>query len=274
MSIQPLGFLRVLVEHERYHHLLRCRASEIIHQLLTSKLRRLHMKLHFPAFRLDQKLIPQKLDLLLHLRFGHLLHCFISVDVNKDQQGITGSKRQLISAKCLERHAEAMVCRSEIHLLLIRPLRIRIRTGQLQQTAETSLLRKPDIVNLRQLVKIHEFIIDFHLQVIRFPRNLSCYLCRNRDRIKIFHHGYTLISLYNIEFIHIFVNLDWITNSLFDLTVTQCRPFGTKFCLIIKQWHEVVRKCVCSSDIARSNDTIQRNLYDAKRHLTHDIHAL
>ena len=167
-----------------------------------------------------------------------------------------------------------MVRRAKIKLLLICPLRIRIRTRQLQQTAETPLLRKPDIVDLSQLVKIHEFIIDLHLQIIRLLRNLPGYLRRDCNRIEIFHHGYTLISLYNIEFIHIFVNLDRITNSLFDLAVTQCRPFGTKFCLIIKQWHEVVRKCVCSSDIARSNDTVKWNLHDAKRHLAHDIHAL
>ena len=60
------------------------------------------MQLDFPALGLNQKLIPQELDLLLHLCFGHLLHGFIAININKYQQCVAVGQRQLISAKCLE----------------------------------------------------------------------------------------------------------------------------------------------------------------------------
>ena len=98
--------------------------------------------------------------------------------------------------------------------VLIAPRLIWQFAYQTLQSGKASRPGKPDIVDLRQTVKVNEFVIDPGLLVVILWWDDADDIGRNGDGAEIFQHADSLVAFLHVKPIHKLVRLDGFPDSL------------------------------------------------------------
>ncbi len=118
---------------------------------------------------------------------------------------------------------------TEFEQILVRPHFARGFSDCLLQFCKTALLREPDVVDRRGLVKVQKFIVYVVFFFTGPFRNNAGDISGDGDNTEIFHNADPLVALLHIEFVHIFIGFDGITDALIHVDAAQIRPFAGEF---------------------------------------------
>src|SRR5699024_5054132 len=108
---------------------------------------------------------------------------------------------------------KAGISGAEIQLIIIAPDFIRPLSYQTLQFWKTAFLAEPDIIHAGQAVEIHKFIINPVFLLIGTGRNNPYNISGNGYCPEKLQDTDPFIAFLNIEFIHILIGLDGITDS-------------------------------------------------------------
>ena len=121
--------------------------------------------------------------------------------------------------------------------MLRRKAQRRLQLREAPQAAEA------DLVHLAELVEVHEFVVDLHLDVVRIAGNQPGDNAGDGQRAVAFQHADALVALGDVEAAHVLVADDGIGDTHgVQMRRAKGDPFGAELRIRIQQGHEIPRE--------------------------------
>ena len=211
-----------------------------------------------------QDFIPHESQIVLEIICHFCEGSLIGINIQVGQQGIAGGDCQLFAALFPKSYGKTGVDGVKIGLFFVGPVTV-FSAGDMQQHfGKAAFLREPHIVDTCVAIKINKFEIDLVFFFFGTLRNEADDLSGNGNGIAVFQYADALISLDDVEFIHIFIGLDRIANTIGEMSIQKCRPLCRKFCLCVQQGHEIRCKGGASGSCVSTDDPFCRYLHESE----------
>ena len=225
-------------------------------------------------FQFNILFLLEKLEFLpgLHNQVPKLIgclfiDCIISVKRNECQKGISLRDLQFAASLRVILGDKAGIQGAEFQQFVLCPHLSPLFSRRFHQLCEASFLGKPDIVNRGILIKIHKFIVNLIFFLFGTLRNNAGHIARNGDSAEVLHDADTLIALLHIEFIHIFISFNGVTDALVLLALTEIDPLGRELRIFIENRHKIARKRTAPPHCLGPYDLRYGYLHQTQRHL-------
>ena len=159
----------------------------------------------------------------------------------------------------------------EIQFFIAGPDILRSLAQKLLKPAVRAFLAEGQVIDSREAVEIHIFIINTIFQGIIPKRNQACDLGPDADSAGEFQNADPLVALGNIEMVHKFHGDDGLPDSLIDMGLIQVGPFHRELCIVREQGQKIAGEGMRPAGCPGADHGVQRNLLKPQGHLRGDI---
>ena len=271
VPVDPAGVRGLAAVEEGHLHI--GRAEQRGQQALALPVRlRLHDEGHVFGLLVLFKLGPQGADLLADHPVQLLRRVGIAAGIQIDQKGVARGDGQAVTAlPRLVGRAEAHVGRLEVRQLLAGPRHPRRVARERIQLGEAARLRKPQVVDLRVVVKGQELVVDFVLGVLRAGRHHTGDLRLDGHGVQVFHHADALVALDQVVAVQVFERLHRLAQAVRHHAVVERLPLHGELAALVKQGHEVRCEGIGTPLGGRAHHLRQRHLNKPQGHAAQGV---
>ena len=274
LAPHPGTGLGVVLVQEHHPQLTGPRAENI--QLAEQRFRALlggglQLQLHRLRPGQDLDLIPELGEVLPHLGRGGFNGVGVAVNRQVHQQRIAGRQPKGRAAQCIELLAEHGVKGSEIQPVVVCPALARSLADQRLQFGIAAQPGEMDIVDLGELVKIQELIVDLIFQRLVPLRHQPGHGAGDLDRLIVLEHRDPLVALFHIEFVQVFVGRNGIPDAFFQMGVAEVGPLAGKLAVGFQDRHEIGGKGRVAARRFGAHNALGRDVHQPQRLLCHNV---